>query len=143
MIQDICDVDDDDGIPYGKACCGIHIGKTSEIQNGYAGVFQNVQDDIGIQYANDGRMILNGNGYEFLGVFGVGESGDKSVHYSGVNLCGTLDYFGDVGGQTLCGVEVWLHNGNDSGGIVNDHGCDKIQSVYYWANLDGNTDGAL
>lgn len=53
-ILDVSGGDDDDddvdeGIPYGKAFCGIHGRKTSEIQNANAGVFRNVQDDVGIQ----------------------------------------------------------------------------------------------
>lgn len=129
-ILDVWGYDDGGGggIPYGKAFCDIHGGNTSEIQNGNAGVFQNVQGDVGIQYTNDGRGIQNGNGYEVLGVFGFGENGD--VLYSGMNLYGTLDYYGDAGDQTLCGVEVWLQNGNDNGGIGDDCGGDTIQSVY-------------
>lgn len=60
-----------------------------------------------------------------------------------MNLCGTLDYYGDAGGWTLGGVEVWLQNDNDNGEIGDDHGGDRIQSVYYCGNLDGNTDDAL
>ncbi|GAA6105704.1 uncharacterized [Tachysurus ichikawai] len=90
----------------------------------------NVQDDVGIQYANNYRRILNGYGYEF-------------DPYGDVKPCGTLDYNGDVGGQTLCGVLVWLQNRNDNGGTGDDHGSDKIQSEHCCRNLDGNSDGAL
>lgn len=146
-VLNVCCDDNDDGIPYGNAFFDIQGGKTSEIQNGNAGLLlvsgQNVQDVVGIQYGHDGTGILNSTGYEILGFCGFGENGDEFVHYVGVNLCGTLDYYGDAGGQTLCGVEVWLQNGNDNGGTGDDHGGDKIQSVYYCGNLDGNTDGAL
>lgn len=130
---DVCG-GDDDRIPYGKAFCNIQDGKALEVQNVNAGVQLmsglNVQDDVGIQYANNYRRILNGYGYEF-------------DPYGDVKPCGTLDYNGDVGGQTLCGVLVWLQNRNDNGGTGDDHGSDKIQSEHCCRNLDGNSDGAL
>lgn len=130
-ILDVCGDDVDGGVPYGKAFCDIHGGKSFEIRNGNAGGFRNGQDDVGLQLAmvGDGRGILNGKGYEILGVFGFGENGD--VHYSGVNLSGCLAYYGDTGGQTLCGVDVWLQNGNDNGEIEDAHCGDTIQKVYY------------
>lgn len=60
-----------------------------------------------------------------------------------MNLCGTLDYYGDAGGQPLGGAEVWLQNEDDNGEIGDDHVDEKIPSVYYCGNLDGSTDGAL
>lgn len=81
-ILDVSGGDDvDEGIPCGKAFCDIHIEKTSEIQNVNAGVLRNVQDDVEIQYGNDDDWgILNGNGYEILGVCGFGENADEYVH---------------------------------------------------------------
>lgn len=99
-----------------------------------------VEDDVGIQDVNDSRRILNGNGYEILGV--LGENSDEFDHYGGEKLCGALDYYGDVG-QTLCVVVVWLQSGNDNGGPGDDHVGDKIQRGYCCGNLNGNTDGAL
>lgn len=92
-------------------------------------------DDDEIPYGKASCHIQGGKTYEidFVAV----------DHFVGANLCEAFDCYGYAGGPTLCGVAVWLQNAKDNRRNGKDYSDDKIQSVHFCGNLDGNTFRAL